>query len=423
MGLARRCYAARVSDLVIAAVIEAGWIAIYVATLLLTWPPRPARRTADASLPPAIQVMLAMRVKDWVVPAVDATYASMMRRGWFDLRGDQVRLGPGDGQPLSQGEQQVLRHVSAVVGRSAAQSAPTHVLHEGPGAAEHWEGFSNAVVGDARSRGLIRDRIARPVYFLLVAGGSLAPVTYAVMALEGEARFAVIICAVLFIGGTHAWLLQATLRKLVLTRAGAAAAGPAGQVHDTPLTALRDNSTGWVHDDRSGWRQWRIQEPPTIRFSAWPVWIVYGAAILWTAGLLSVVSNSDSWDLGDLAMPLFSVYFGALGLRLLVALFRAALMRRRRRDFEQARTHIQGLAVRKFTHTHSVPDADGSHEQTDHHVVVYSGSGDVARDFIVGERVYDTVEEGRTLVRALPGWQTRNPDQFAVLPQLLPPAT
>jgi len=35
-------------------------------------------------------------------------------------------------------------------------------------------------------------------------------------------------------------------------------------------------------------------------------------------------------------------------------------------------------------------DADGSHEQTDHHVVVYSGSGDGARDFIVGERVYDT---------------------------------
>ncbi|GAB3835781.1 hypothetical protein ACFPIJ_33690 [Dactylosporangium cerinum] len=192
-------------------------------------------------------------------------------------------------------------------------------------------------------------------------------------------------------------------------------------MHDSPLTALRDNSTGWVHDDRGGWRQWRIQEPPIIRFSAWPAWIVYGAAILWTAGLLSLVSTSDRWDLGDLAMPLLSVYFGALALRLLVGVSRAVLMRRRRRDFERARTHIEGVAVRKFTHTYSVPDADGSHQQTDHHVVVYSGSGDVARDFIVGERVYDTVEEGRTRVRALPGWQTRTPDQFAVLPQLLHP--
>lgn len=410
-------------DLAIAAVIEAGWIAAYAATLLLTWPPRPARPTADASLPPATQVMLAMRVKDWVVPAVDATYASMLRRGWFDSHGDQIRLGPGDGRPLSRGEQQVLRHVSAVVDKSAGRSAPMHVLHEGPGAAEHWKGFSDAVVGDARGSGLIRDRIAGPVYYLLVAGGSLAPVVYALIALEGDTRWAVIICSVLFIGGTHAWLLQATLRKLVLTRAGAAAAGPAGQVHDSPLTAPRDDSTGWVHDERGGWRPWRIQEPPIIRFSAWPVWIVYGAAILWTAGLLSVVSSSDSWDLGDLAMPLLYVYFGALGLRLLVGLYRAALMRRRRHAFERARTHVEGVAVRKFTHTYSVPDADGSHQQTDHHVVVYSGSGDVARDFIVGERVYDTVEEGRTRVRALPGWQTRHPDQLVVLPQLLQPET
>ncbi|WP_327000526.1 hypothetical protein OHA72_36075 [Dactylosporangium sp. NBC_01737] len=411
------------TDLFIAAVIEAGWFVAYAATLLLTWPPRPNRLTADASLPPATQVMLAMRVKDWVVPAVNATYASMMRRGWFAGHGNQVRLGPGDGRPLSLGEEQVLRHVSAVVGKSAEQSAPLHVLHEGPGAAENWEGFSNAVVGDARSRGLIRDRIAAPVYFLLVAGGSLAPVTYALTALEGDTRLAVGICAFLFSGGAHAWLLQATLRKLVLTRAGAAVAGPSGQVHDSPLTALRDDGTGWVHDDRGGWRQWRIQEPPIIRFSAWPVWIVYGAAILWTAGLLSVVSNSDSWDLGDLAMPLLYVYFGALGLRLLVGLCRAALMRRRRHDFERARTHVEGVAVRKFTRTYSVPDADGSHEQTDHHVVVYSGSGDMARDFVVGERVYDTVKEGQTRIRALPGWQSRTPDQFEVLPQLLRPET
>lgn len=409
-------YAARVSALFIAAAIEAAWLVAYATILVITWPPRPKRLTADASLTPAAQVMLALRVRDWVGPAVDATYADMLRRGWFDSDIDQVRLGHGDGRPLSHAEQQVLRHVSAVVGKSAEMSAPLHVLHEGPGAAENWEGFAEAVVEEARSRGLIRDRITSGVYFSCATGGMLAPVAYAVVALNGDLRVAMIIFSVIFGGGAHAWLLQATLRKPVLTRAGAVAAGPVTPLQASPLTAFRDEVTGWVHDDRDGWRQWRIQEPPVIRFSGWPLWILYATAVLWTAGLLSLMSATDRWDLGDLAMPLFYVYLGAIGLRLVVGLYRAALMRRRRHEFERSRSHIEGVAVRKFTDTYSVSGNDGSSQHTDHHVAVYSGVDGVARDFIVDARVYDTVQEGQTRVRALPGWQSRVPDQFELLP-------
>ena len=42
------------------------------------------------------------------------------------------------------------------------------------------------------------------------------------------------------------------------------------------------------------------------------------------------------------------------------------------------------------------------------------GDGDIT-EFSVPQRTYDTVQEGLTRVRALSGWQTREPVRFEVL--------
>ncbi|WP_020521711.1 hypothetical protein [Catelliglobosispora koreensis] len=76
---------------------------------------------------------------------------------------------------------------------------------------------------------------------------------------------------------------------------------------------------------------------------------------------------------------------------------------------------VSGLAVRKFTNIYDAPGGDGSTRRTDHYIVVDTGAGQYARKFIVPEHTYDTVHEGRTVVRALPAWQTHYPDAFEVL--------
>jgi hypothetical protein len=132
-------------------------------------------------------------------------------------------------------------------------------------------------------------------------------------------------------------------------------------------------------------------------------------------GLLCLMSTSDDFGLDKVAVPLLGVYFGALAVRGLVGLYRALLLRRWRLEFERTRVPLDGLAVRKYKHTYSVPDSDGSHDVTDLIVVVAVSATGMAREFSVPERVYDTVQEGQTRVRALSGWQTREPVRFELL--------
>jgi hypothetical protein len=406
----RGCYLAPVRSLLVAAAVEVVWLAAYAATFLVTASPRPRSAAADPRLPLATQVMLALRARKWIPAAVDATYADLLRRGWLVSGAHQVRPGPGDGWPLSRAEEHVVQHVASLPG------APLHVLNEGPGAAGGWAAFGAAVIDDGKARGLVRDRVSGAVRKLLIVSGAVAPTVFPLLALDGDARWAVAVCALIFVGGLHAWLVKDTLAGHALTRAGATIAGPvAVAVSGSPLTAPRDNSSGWIHDEKAGWQQWQLEKPAVIRFSRWPTWILLAAAAAWTAGLLSLMSTSDDFGLDKVAVPLLGVYFGALAVRGLVGLYRALLLRRWRLEFERTRVPLDGLAVRKYKHTYSVPDSDGSHDVTDLIVVVAVSATGMAREFSEPERVYDTVQEGQTRVRALSGWQTREPVRFELL--------
>ncbi len=403
------------STLAVAAAIETGWFIAYAVTLLVTWPRRPRQRSADPGLPAFLQVMLARRVKAWVEPAVDATFADLMRRGWFESSGHTVRLTTGDDRQLTAAEQDIYTHVSTVVGKNPDGTAPLAALNEGHGPSTKWAAFQKAAETEALSRGLIRHRLPTPLKMLLIVSGLAAPLFY-VLSIEDKPGPLI---AMFILGGLiYWWIVAESLGGHVLTAAGAQIAGPvphAGFANGSPLTAPRDDNTGWVYDGSTGWRRWRVAEDSFITFSRWPDRLVWIAAIGWAIVLIGTVSMTDRFDFGDLFLPALGAYLGTFAVRGLIGLSRAIRMRLKQREFERGRSEVTGTAVRKFTHTYDAPGGDGSTRRTDHYIVVDTGAGQYARKFIVPEHTYDTVHEGRTVVRALPAWQTHYPDAFEVL--------
>ena len=359
--------------------------------------------------------MLARRVKAWVEPAVDATFADLMRRGWFESWGHTVRLTAGDGRQLTAAEQDISAHVSTAVGKSPEGTAPLAALNEGHGPSTKWAGFQKAAETEALSRGLIRQRLSTPLKVLLIVSGLAAPLFY-ILSIEDETGT---FFAMLILGGLICWwIIAESFGGHVLTAAGAQVAGPvpdAGFANGSPLTASRDDNAGWVYDENTGWRRWQLGEDSFITFSRWPERLTWIAAVGWAVILVGTISMIDRFDFGDLLLPALGAYLGTFAVRGLIGLSRAIRMRIKQREFERGRSPVTGTAVRKFTHTYDAPGSDGSTRRTDHYIVVDTGAGQYARKFIVGEQTYDTVHEGRTVVRALPAWQTHYPDAFEVL--------
>jgi Predicted membrane protein (DUF2207) C-terminal domain len=149
------------------------WLVLLLAAAFATRPrdvdPAPATMDLGEESPAVVDLL----TNDWrVTPdAIPATLLDLAARGFVDLdqHGEgrtvcRVRRTAGGG--LASYERMVLDHVARL---AVDGVVPAEALTTGPqdASAKWWRAFQDAVVEDARARGLTRDRWSRPVERLL----------------------------------------------------------------------------------------------------------------------------------------------------------------------------------------------------------------------------------------------------------------
>jgi hypothetical protein len=149
------------------------WLVLLLAAAFATRPrdvnPAPSTMELGEESPAVVDLL----TNDWrVTPdAVPATLLDLAARGFVDLdqhgEGRTVcRVRRSAGGSLASHERMVLDHVARL---AVDGVVPAEALTTGPqdASAKWWRSFKDAVVDDARARGLTRDRWSRPVERLL----------------------------------------------------------------------------------------------------------------------------------------------------------------------------------------------------------------------------------------------------------------
>jgi hypothetical protein len=164
---------------IVLAVADAGWLCA-TAALRIAYRPRTPRQGPSTSElrsePPAVVNLLTGR---WMVtaPAAAATVLDLAHRGVVDIiqlsperEVIEIRRRAEEARDLEPYERQVLDHLRE---RAVNGLVPAEALTTGPASASDawWARFRRAVVSDARSRGLSRDRF--PSAVVAGAGASL----------------------------------------------------------------------------------------------------------------------------------------------------------------------------------------------------------------------------------------------------------
>jgi Predicted membrane protein (DUF2207) len=162
------------------------WLVLLLAAAFATRPrevdPAPATMELGEESPAVVDLL----TSDWrVTPdAVPATLLDLAARGFVDLdqhgEGRTVcRVRRTDGGGLALYERMVLDHAARL---AVDGVVPAAALTTGPqdASAGWWRSFKDAVVDDARARGLTRDRWSRPVERLLQVA-ALLPAGVAVL--------------------------------------------------------------------------------------------------------------------------------------------------------------------------------------------------------------------------------------------------
>lgn len=393
---------------------EAAWFVLLGLTMLATLPPGLLADRPDPAIPPGAQALLAHRVQPgWLPSGVDATFADLARRGWFELTGHEVRLGEGDGRTLNPAETEVLDHVRAVLARSGQQAAPLPALQEGPGSADRWRRFREAYQTWAEEQGLIKRRFGDKLMILLILTGGAAGAWF--VGWQGVTNVWALLG--IFVGFciVHGMLVF-KVDKLVLTPAGAAAAGPVATAVPGPhLAGQRSNTSGWTYSQDTGWRQWRLgSTSPALTFSPWPGVVLAVALVGWSVVLASVLV-----DLGPAIAPSTAIQVSAVFYPLVIAVYIALRISRRtiadqhEREFRKVNVPVTGQVVRAYQERRSGED---NTPDIEYFVVLDPGPDRPARLFQVSEEEYESVQEGHSTVRALPRWRSIGVDRFEVLP-------
>jgi Predicted membrane protein (DUF2207) len=162
------------------------WLVLLLAAAFATRPREVEAAPATMELGEESPAVVDLLTNDWrVTPdAVPATLLDLAARGFVDLdqHGEgrtvcRVRRTAGGG--LASYERMVLDHVARL---AVDGVVPAAALTTGPqdASARWWRSFKDAVVHDARARGLTRDRWSRPVERLLKVA-ALAPAGVAVL--------------------------------------------------------------------------------------------------------------------------------------------------------------------------------------------------------------------------------------------------
>jgi hypothetical protein len=149
------------------------WLVLLLAAAFATRPQEVDSAAATMELGEESPAVVDLLTNDWrVTPdAVPATLLDLAARGFVDLdqhgEGRTVcRVRRTAGGSLASYERMVLDHVARLAVEGVV---PAQALTTGPqdASARWWRSFKEAVVDDARARGLTRDRWSRPVERLL----------------------------------------------------------------------------------------------------------------------------------------------------------------------------------------------------------------------------------------------------------------
>jgi hypothetical protein len=149
------------------------WLVLLLAAAFATRPREVDPASATMELGEESPAVVDLLTNDWrVTPdAVPATLLDLAARGFVDLdqhgEGRTVcRVRRSTGGSLASYERMVLDHVARL---AVDGVVPAQALTTGPqdASARWWRSFKDAVVDDARARGLTRDRWSRPVERLL----------------------------------------------------------------------------------------------------------------------------------------------------------------------------------------------------------------------------------------------------------------
>ena len=147
-----------VGFLVTLTVIDAAWL---ISLLTLRWqglPTRAGQARGDLlAVPPAVRALITARLHGWQEPVSRALFADLVRRGWIEVEGDWVRLGPArDDDRLAPYERVVIDVVARLQESRHGVAPSAEAVQRSMANAIRRPAFQGPLFDEALSHGLIK---------------------------------------------------------------------------------------------------------------------------------------------------------------------------------------------------------------------------------------------------------------------------